>query len=105
MPVRTEQGHALAGDPRRPGTPRGPPRIRSGARRDPAVARAVSFRIEPEARNGGPAGQLGKGLDKVDLAASGVHEAGERTNRGALQYFEELHRADEGENDEGRAER
>ena len=59
---RTEQRYALAGDPRRAGTFRGPPWIRSGAHRDPALARAVSFRIEPAVGNGPSAVQTGERL-------------------------------------------
>jgi len=59
---RTEQRYALAGDPRRAGTFRGPPWIRSGARRDPALARAVSIRTEPAVGNGPSAVQTGERL-------------------------------------------
>jgi len=70
IPDRTEQRHALAGDPRRPGTVRGPPWIRFGARRDPSLARAVSFRIEPAVGKGPSALQVGERLYQVGFASN-----------------------------------
>ena len=70
IPDRTEQRHALAGDPRRRGTARGPPWIRSGARRDPALARAASFPIEPAISDNPPALQVGERLDQVGFASN-----------------------------------
>src|SRR2546426_175136 len=104
IPDRTEPRHALARDPRRPGTIRGPPWIRSGARRDPALARAVSIRIEPAVGNGPSALQVGERLEQVDLASTKAR-SGENLEPCELQHFEDLHRDDEGEDDEERADR